>query len=47
MNALYDAISRPAGQNGDGDRMRALFAPGARLMRRTEEFGVLLHAFST
>ena len=47
MNALYDAISRPAGQNGDWDRMRALFAPGARLMRRTEAFGSVVHAFST
>ena len=32
MSALYDVISGPAGQKRDWDRMRALFATGARLM---------------
>jgi hypothetical protein len=30
--ALYDVLSGPAGQPRDWDRLRALFAPGARLM---------------
>jgi len=30
--ALYDSISGPAGQKRDWDRMRSLFAPGARLV---------------
>lgn len=30
--ALYDVISGPAGQKRDWDRMRSLFAPGARLI---------------
>src|SRR5581483_3500143 len=30
--ALYDVISGPAGQQRDWDRMRSLFAPGARLI---------------
>ena len=30
--ALYDVISGPAGQKRDWDRMRTLFAPGARLI---------------
>jgi hypothetical protein len=30
--ALYDVISGPAGQQRDWGRMRALFAPGARLI---------------
>ena len=30
--ALYEIISGPAGQKRDWDRMRPLFAPGARLM---------------
>ena len=30
--ALYDVISGPAGQKRDWDRMRGLFAPGARLI---------------
>lgn len=30
--ALYDVISGPAGQKRDWDRMRSLFAPGARLV---------------
>jgi hypothetical protein len=30
--ALYDVISGPAGQQRDWDRMRGLFAPGARLI---------------
>ncbi len=30
--ALYDAISGPAGQKRDWERMRSLFIPGARLM---------------
>jgi hypothetical protein len=30
--AVYDVISGPAGQKRDWDRMRSLFAPGARLM---------------
>jgi len=30
--ALYDVISGPAGQARNWDRMRSLFAPGARLM---------------
>lgn len=32
LRALYDVISGPAGQARDWDRMRSLFAPGARLM---------------
>jgi len=32
LQALYDVISGPAGQARDWDRMRSLFAPGARLM---------------
>ena len=31
--ALYDVISGPAGQRSDWDRLRALFYPGARLLR--------------
>jgi hypothetical protein len=30
--AVYEVISGPAGQKRDWDRMRSLFAPGARLM---------------
>jgi len=30
--ALHDVISGPAGKKRDGDRMRSLFAPGARLI---------------
>lgn len=30
--ALYDVISGPAGQKRDWDRLRSLFAPGARLI---------------
>ena len=30
--ALYDVISGPAGQKRDWERMRTLYAPGARLM---------------
>jgi hypothetical protein len=30
--AVYDVISGPAGQKRDWDRMRSLFAPGARLI---------------
>jgi hypothetical protein len=32
ITALYDVISGPAGQQRDWDRMRGLFAPGARLI---------------
>ena len=32
LNALYDVISGPAGQKRDWNRMRSLFAPGARLI---------------
>jgi hypothetical protein len=32
LAALYDVISGPAGQKRDWDRMRAMFAPGARLI---------------
>jgi hypothetical protein len=32
LAALYDVISGPAGQQRDWDRMRSLFAPGARLI---------------
>ena len=32
LTALYDVISGPAGQPRDWQRMRALFAPGARLI---------------
>jgi hypothetical protein len=32
MKAVYDVISGPAGQRRDWDRMRSLFAPGARLI---------------
>ena len=31
--ALYDVISGPAGQRRNWDRLRALFDPGARLLR--------------
>ncbi len=31
--ALYDVISGPAGQRRDWNRLRALFHPGARLLR--------------
>jgi hypothetical protein len=86
IDALYDVISGPAGQKRDWDRMRSLFAPGARLIpigprqgggyttrvmtvedyirlggprlerdgffereigRRTEQYGNMVHAFST
>ena len=30
--ALYDVISGPAGKKRDWDRMRSLFAPGARMI---------------
>jgi hypothetical protein len=32
LAALYEVISGPAGQTRDWDRMRSLFAPGARLI---------------
>lgn len=32
LAALYDVISGPAGQHRDWNRMRTLFAPGARLI---------------
>jgi hypothetical protein len=32
LAAVYDVISGPAGQKRDWERMRSLFAPGARLM---------------
>lgn len=32
LGALYDVISGPKGQARDFDRLRSLFAPGARLM---------------
>ncbi|MEO5580100.1 MAG: hypothetical protein ABIR58_05530 [Gemmatimonadaceae bacterium] len=32
LGALYDVISGPAGQRRNWDRMRSLFAPGARLI---------------
>ena len=32
LKALYDVISGPAGQKRDWDRMRSIFAPGARLI---------------
>jgi hypothetical protein len=32
LQSLYQVISGPAGQARDWDRMRSLFAPGARLM---------------
>lgn len=32
LAVLYDVISGPAGQRRDWDRMRSLFAPGARLI---------------
>ncbi|MDT5296097.1 MAG: hypothetical protein QOJ76_2977, partial [Acidobacteriota bacterium] len=32
LAAVYDVISGPAGRKRDWDRMRSLFAPGARLM---------------
>ncbi len=32
LAAVYDVISGPAGQRRDWERMRTLFAPGARLM---------------
>lgn len=32
IGALYDVISGPAGQKRNWDRMRSLFAPGARLI---------------
>ena len=32
IKAVYDVISGPAGQKRDWERMRSLFAPGARLM---------------
>ena len=32
LAALYDVISGPAGQTRNWDRMRSLFAPGARLI---------------
>jgi hypothetical protein len=33
IQALYDTISGPAGQERDWVRMRALFLPGAHLIR--------------
>lgn len=46
INALYDVISGPAGQARDWDRLRSLFAPGARLMptatRPNGETGLLV-----
>lgn len=32
LNALYDVISGPAGQQRDWNRLRSLFLPGARLI---------------
>ena len=32
LNALYDVISGPAGQQRDWNRLRSLFIPGARLI---------------
>ena len=32
ITTMYDVISGPAGQKRDWDRMRSLFAPGARLI---------------
>src|SRR5688572_4680560 len=32
IKALYDVISGPAGGKRDWDRMRSLFAPGARMI---------------
>lgn len=32
VDAVYDVISGPQGQERDWDRMRSLFAPGARLI---------------
>ncbi|MBV9925708.1 MAG: hypothetical protein JOZ96_11875 [Acidobacteria bacterium] len=32
IKAVYDVISGPAGQKRDWERMRSLFAPGARLI---------------
>ena len=45
MAAVYDVISGPAGQKRDWDRMRSLFAPGARLIptgKRPDGSSVLL-----
>jgi hypothetical protein len=45
LAALYDVISGPAGQKRDWDRMRSLFAPGARLIptgRRPDGSAVML-----
>ena len=32
LNAMYEVISGPAGQPRDWERLRSLYAPGARLM---------------
>lgn len=37
IEALYDSISGPAGQERKWDQMRGLFSPGARLIRTTVE----------
>ena len=45
--AVYDVISGPAGKKRDWDRMRSLFAPGARLIptgpRSTGGYGSHVH----
>lgn len=41
IDAVYDVISGPKGQERDWDRMRSLFLPGARLISaRTDKDGV-------
>jgi hypothetical protein len=46
--ALYDVISGPAGQARDWNRMRSLFAPGARLLPTTStDTGTVLHSLDT
>ncbi len=47
LAAVYDVISGPAGKKRDWDRMRSLFAPGARLIptgpRTTGGYGSRVH----
>ena len=47
LAAVYDVISGPAGKKRDWDRMRSLFAPGARLIptgpRPTGGYGSRVH----
>jgi hypothetical protein len=42
ISAVYQVISGDAGQKRDWDRLRSLYAPGARLIPTTKQAGVSL-----